>query len=211
MEKSKFIKNLKTAFGRIGYNTGHGFIKQLSEKYGVSAPAANDWLNDKKSSYPRLEILGRMSEDTGVTINHLLFGNLEKETLQYKVPVYLLDYITELDLSLSVTDRTIQPKDWVSFMDGYNPHLFAIEQVGESMQSATGFSFPEKTIVVFNADKKNPPNGGLVLAQVNNNQVVFRRYITEGIPYLKPLNPTYENYSGEFSIIATFEYAIIKS
>lgn len=211
MNKQTFINNTKAAFEKIGYNTGHGFITKLAEKYGVSSPAANEWFNVNRTSYPRLEILCKMSEDTGVSINQLLFGNLEAEIKQYKVPIYPINKISKIDFSTRTSEREAQPEEWIAFADFYNPKLFGIRQFGDSMLSPNGISFAENTIVVFNADKKNPPNGGLILASIDDEKVIFRRYINEGTPFLMPLNNNYENYTGQFNIIGCFEYAIIKT
>ncbi len=200
MKKSTFIKNIRIAFKKAGYNTERGFPAWLAKRYGVSNQAVNGWLQES-SNYPKLEVLVQMAQDTGVSVEALLTAELNESALEHSNQLPLYNMNNYLDKS------TVVPDEWIYPANGEIENRIAIRQFGDSMDER----FPDGSVLIINTDKKIPPNGGLVLAKLANGQLLFRRYVNEGVTYLMPLNSAYENYTDNFEVIGVFEYAIIKS
>lgn len=202
MIKQNFINRLNQALSRLGLPE-HGRQAWLAEKVGVSRAAVWKWYSEEESALPRYEILIKISEITGVSIDCLLKGTSnQKELLQ--VPVYK-DYAVASKDSFKTAIANIP-----AAVDMQRPFAAVIDD--DSMMTYTSTSFPVGTIMFYDSifEAERLTSGSLVYAAVNNgNNGVHRVYTnTGGKIYLKPLNATYEN-EFDYNILGVFKYAII--
>lgn len=110
--------------------------------------------------------------------------------------------------------RELEPheiEDWFPTVKRLNGHGFALRIEGDSMTSPTGRSFPDGSIVIFDAANKSPENGQLVLAKVvGADEVTFKKYVRDaGREWLMPLNPDYPPIHDKFRILAVFQHALL--
>lgn len=80
----------------------------------------------------------------------------------------------------------------LQYLELYQPDSFAVKLETDSMLSAIGVSFPESSIVIVSPYKK-PLNGDYVIAELEDNTIVFRQLVLEGSQrYLRALNPSWK-------------------
>ena len=209
---TKFSSNLKDAYAEQGKDTGRGFPIFLSQRFGVTTQAARDWLNDK--SYPRIETLLEMAADLGITVDQLLTGESSQIRVDLIPVLASLADAAGLDTQQMPESQGCSVERWIPSLRGQERKSriktarFAVKQMGDSM-SASGTSFPEGMLLIFDITRRKPENGDYVAARLEDGSCVFRRYMQEGIRYLMPLNHTYENYRGNFEVIGTLDYAVL--
>ena len=228
LDKKIFIQKLCEAFEKIGLSNDWGFRAELAKKYKMLPQTVGTWLNPEKG-YPKLEMMVKISEDTGMTIDELLTGKNPLEKIirtsersgmsldeltgrkQPKIPVITLQdaAMYDFDVTSSTQEKKITPVCKILHPLGNSVNdLIGVIHKGESMRGTTGYSFPDGMIVVFDTSNKNPTNGDLVLAYLPDRTVIFRKYVKEGSEYLLPLNPQYPLYDASFSIIGVFSFSL---
>lgn len=211
--KSTFSTHLKKAYARRGEDTGRGFPIFLSQRFGVTTQAAREWLKDK--NYPRIEILIAMAADLGITVDQLLTGESGQVRVGLLPLLAGLDDAAKMDARQTPDAQGIAVAAWLPSLRRQEgkartktPRV-AVKQVGDTM-IATGRSFPEGMLLVFDITRRHPDSGDFVAATLGDGSATFRRYIQEGgIEYLMPINRAYENYRGEFKVFGTLDYAVL--
>lgn len=150
------------------------------------------------TSKPREKVLQNLAAALGTTTEWLSHGegkgpdvsNIKKTTTVHEIPVFTFDYAG----CVSNDDITYDKSDAVDFIpapEEASENAFAIIATGNSMQSSTGISFPEGTIVTI--DPSVPASSGdFVLCKTECNEMTFKQLIIEhGVPYLCALNPQF--------------------
>lgn len=211
--KSTFSTHLKKAYARRGEDTGRGFPIFLSQRFGVTTQAAREWLKDK--NYPRIEILIAMAADLGITVDQLLTGESGQVRVGLLPLLAGLDDAAKMDARQTPDAQGIAVAAWLPSLRRQEgkartktPRV-AVKQVGDTM-IATGRSFPEGMLLVFDITRRHPDSGDFVAATLEDGSATFRRYIQEGgMEYLMPINRAYENYRGEFKVFGTLDYAVL--
>ena len=224
MNKKIFIQKLREAFEKLGISNDWGFGAALAKKYNILPQTVSTWLNPDKG-YPKLEMMIKISQDTGMTIDEFVTGHSPLEKIikaseesgvsldellagrkRPKIPVITLKDAEKynVDSAFSAQEEKFLPVLNVSHpLDHPINNLIGILHKGESMIASTGQSFPDGTIVVIDINNKNPANGDFVLAHLPDQTVIFRKYIKEEGEYLLPLNTLYPRYTDKFYIIGT--------
>lgn len=211
--KSTFSTHLKKAYARRGEDTGRGFPIFLSQRFGVTTQAAREWLKDK--NYPRIEILIAMAADLGITVDQLLTGESGQVRVGLLPLLAGLDDAAKMDAKQTPDAQGIAVAAWLPSLRRQEgkartktPRV-AVKQVGDAM-IATGTSFPEGMLLVFDITRRHPDSGDFVAATLGDGSATFRRYIQEGgMEYLMPINRAYENYRGNFKVFGTLDYAVL--
>ena len=209
---TKFSTHLKDAYAARGEDTGRGFPIFLSQRFGVTTQAARDWLKDK--NYPRIEILIAMAADLGITVDQLLTGESGQVRVGLLPLLASLDDAAKMDAKQTPDAQGIAVAAWLPSLRRQEgkartktPRV-AVKQTGDAM-IATGISFPEGILLVFDLTRRHPASGDFVAATLGDGSAVFRRYIQEGgMEYLMPINRAYENYLGKFKVFGTLDYAV---
>lgn len=208
--KENFWSNIENAFQLAGYDTGRGFVTFLAKRYGLTQQAIRDWRQGR--STPKIEYLLQISVDTNVPIDQLIKGISKDSFCVRGIPLLRhSDSLARYSRNNELIDDDVD--EWLP--DAFYPeksgeHMrFALRQEGDSMLGNMGLSFPPGSILVFDGSKKIASTGDLVLAKLKEGGFIFRRYISDASRYLMPLNSSYENYTGHFTIAALFVYAVI--
>ena len=228
LDKNIFIKKLCEAFEKLGFSNDWGFRAELAKKYKMLPQTVGTWLNPDKG-YSKLEMMVKISEDTGMTIDEMLTGKNPLEKIirtseksgvsldeligrgLVKIPVITLKDAAKYDFDVisSAQEEKITPVYRMAHPLGLPVNnLIGIIHQGESMLGTMGPSFPDGTIIVFDTDNKKPANGDLVLAYLPDKTVIFRKYVEEGGEYLLPLNSKYPLYDDSFLIAGVFSFSL---
>lgn len=87
---------------------------------------------------------------------------------------------------------TSKPSQYIITHLKVSSHSFALRVEGDGMESTTGVSFPNRSIILVDPEER-VVNGTFVVAkQSANSQLMFKQLIIDGSKrYLKPLNPRY--------------------
>ena len=211
--ESKFSTHLKKAYARRGEDTGRGFPLFLSQRFGVTTQAAREWLKDK--NYPRIEILIAMAADLGITVDQLLTGEGGQVRVGLLPLLASLSDAAKMDTKQTPDAQGIAVEAWIPSLRPQESKVrmktprVAVKQTGDTM-IATGISFPEGMMLVFDITRRHPDSGDFVAATLGDGSATFRRFIQEGgMEYLMPINRAYENYRGEFKVFGTLDYAVL--
>lgn len=211
--KSTFSTHLKKAYARRGEDTGRGFPIFLSQRFGVTTQAAREWLKDK--NYPRIEILIAMAADLGITVDQLLTGESGQVRVGLLPLLSGLDDAAKIDARQTPDAQNIAVEAWIPSLRPQESKAriktprIVVKQTGDAM-IATGTSFPEGMLLVFDITRRHPDSGDFVAATLGDGSATFRRYIQEGgMEYLMPINRAYENYRGNFKVFGTLDYAVL--
>ena len=210
---TKFSTHLKDAYAAHGEDTGRGFPIFLSQRFGVTTQAARDWLKDK--NYPRIDTLLEMAADLGITVDQLLTGEGEQIRVGLLPLLGSLDDAAKVDARQTPDAQAIPVEAWIPSLRRQEgkartktPRI-AVKQAGDTM-IATGRSFPEGMLLVFDITRRYPASGDFVAATLGDGSATFRRYIQEGgMEYLMPINRAYENYREKFKVFGTLDYAVL--
>ena len=203
MEKNDFIRRLKKAYKDAGLSTGHGFYTAVAERYGVTSQSPADWFNPHKG-LPKIDMLIKIADDLGVSLDYLLRGQ-ETVPATKNISVY----------AMSDAANRGSPISSMPTLD--NDAAFAVQLEDDSMVDKVDYHsvYPEGAIVAFRKpNSDDPKNRDLVLALLEiegHETVMFARHVTHaGRTYLEPLNERYEKFSGRFSVIGVFLYAVMR-
>ena len=212
MDKKIFITNLQRAYANVGVSTERGFNLELSQRFGVSRQAVTDWLS-VNGPYPRLTILEKMSEETGMSLDELLMGKKPLSIIEAKpkqIPIFSLSELENCNFdNIDLLQNMHSPKKIYSPLEINDEKLLGVLQLGDSMVNTSGPSFSDGSIIVFDIDKKKPASGDLVLARLPDGTIIFRKYTKEEREYLVPLNLTaYKSYNDKFDIIGVFLFSL---
>lgn len=170
--------------------------EQLAEKAGVvrrqiAAYEAGD-------SKPRGDVLANLSAALGASMQWLATGegkgpdvsNIKKTVMVREIPVVSMETITHFDPNdpthkFSAIDFIPTPYEAGEFS-------FGVMVQGDSMESWSGPSFPDGTIVVVDPETIIEDGDFGVFIDINNNHATFKMYtMDQGEAYLQPLNPAY--------------------
>lgn len=229
MNKKIFIQKLREAFEKLGISNDWGFGAALAKKYNILPQTVSAWLNPDKG-YPKLEMMMRISQDTGMTIDEFVTGHSPLEKIikaseesgvsldellagrkRPKIPVITLKDAEKynFNIAFSAQEEKLLPVLNISHpLDHPINDLIGIIHKGESMLASIGQSFPDGTIIVIDTNNKNPANGDFILAYLPDQTVIFRKYIKEEGEYLLPLNAQYPIYNDKFYIIGTLTLSL---
>lgn len=173
----------------------------------VSIASVSKW--EKGQSEPKGENLSYISDILGVSMEYLISGNENVAlTIDVNSGIPILGYTTA---GAFKHVRELEPhevEEYISSTLKQNGYRFALRINGQSMENPTGRQhIPDGCIVVFNADRRTPDNGDLVLAKVAGaDEITFKKFVRDaGKVWLEPLNPRYPNITNEFRILATAE------
>ncbi|MGJ0190731.1 LexA family protein [Pantoea sp. RRHST58] len=152
------------------------------------------------TSKPRKDVLVNLAAALGTTIDWLTSGkgdgpdtsHVKKTITVRQVP--LLSHVQVMGIGFDFDDfiRSASVCDFIPAPPEAGEYAFAIQVNGNSMESPSGISFPDGTIIIVDPEEM-PENGdfGLFILD-DNDSFTFKQYIRDqGQGYLKPLNPTY--------------------
>lgn len=195
--RAGFSNRLNLALDELGWKKS-GRASRLCSllRDKISQPAVRKWL--KGGGHPSMPRLEELANLTGRSIEWLLMGGDEDESSSTAsrpqpfcaVPVisphFLLDFANGAPLDESVIDR------WIPTPIKVSTQAFAFVHKGLSMQSASGLSYPDGSIVVIDPSvSAHPPCR--VLAQTENG-AAFKELVEDaGVTFLRSLNPQYPN------------------
>ncbi|CNL29150.1 TPA: LexA family protein [Yersinia enterocolitica] len=148
---------------------------------------------------PRDKVLNNLAAVLGTSSDWLKCGvgdgpnisNMRKTVTVREIP--LLSWVQAI--SIAADDSTLDGSisDFIPAPIGAGEKAFAITILGNSMDSPSGLSFPEGTIVCFDPDVE-VKNGDFVLCSQLDGEATFKQLIfDQGKRYLRPLNREYMN------------------
>jgi SOS-response transcriptional repressor LexA len=135
---------------------------------------------------PKSKVIKMIASVTGYPVEWFYSDDeIDKKESTYTSPSLPLVSFSEL---ANLDDN----KESFEHIELHKPDSFAVKIESDSMLSGVGVSFPEGSIVIV-YPYKNPLNGDYVIAELEDNVIVFRQLILEGAQrYLRALNPSWK-------------------
>lgn len=180
---------------------------QLATKAGVvrrqiAAYEAGD-------SKPRGNVLANLASALGASIEWLATGegegpdvsNIRKTVTVRDMPVVSMATITHFEPG--DPNHKFSVIDYIPTPHEAGEYSFGVMVQGDSMESWSGPSFPDGTIIIVDPETLIEDGDFGVFIDINDNQATFKMYtMDQGEPYLQPLNPSYP-------IVSAKNYALI--
>ncbi|MBD1228649.1 LexA family protein [Xenorhabdus griffiniae] len=169
---------------------------ELADKVGVvrrqiAAYEAGD-------SKPRDNVLTNLAAALGTSREWLAIGvgdepdlgNIRKTVTTHEIPV--MEYYSDVFSTIGFTASGIGHGS-VLAPPNASSDCFAVKISGDSMESESGLSFPEGTVVIFDRNL-TAQNGDFVFtfSITNGDSMVRQVFFDQGKWYLRPLNASYE-------------------
>lgn len=169
---------------------------QLAAKAGVvrrqiAAYEAGD-------SKPRGNVLANLAAALGASMQWLATGegegpdvsNVRKTVTVRDLPVVSMSNLTYFEPN--DPNHKFSAIDFIPSPHEAGEFSFGVMVQGESMESCSGPSFPDGTIVVVDPETDIEDGEFGVFIDINNSQATFKMFtVDQGGAYLQPLNPSY--------------------
>lgn len=203
--KATFAKNLKKAWKSIGLYKGRGSPIHLAKRYNVTTQTIRDWLNPEKS-FPKIETLAEIAQDTGTTIDSLVIAENISEVRVPRCPVLTYELVLDFKNN-NLKEGQLDALEKTSLLEGFSAD-WAVKLMGDSMRD--GLCYKEGTLMYFSSNTEKLASGSIVFAVLDNGEFTIRKFIEDaGMFYLMPLNKTYQSYIDNFKILGVFVFAVI--
>lgn len=180
---------------------------ELGKFAGVSVASVSKW--EKNQAEPKGNNLSAIAQALGVEMAWILTGEGNTSPgpdIQAGIPI--LGYTTAGAFKHVRELEHDEIEDYISSTFKQNGYRFALRISGQSMENPGGKQhIPDGSIVVFNAQNREPCNGQLVLAKINGaDEITFKRFVRDGQNvFLEPLNPRYPIITAPFRVLAVAE------
>lgn len=152
------------------------------------------------TSKPRKDVLTNLAAALGTTIEWLATGNgqgpdtshVKKTITVRQVPLLSHTQVMGIGFDFDNFIKSASVCDFIPAPPEAGEYAFAIQVHGNSMESPSGISFPDGTIIIIDPEEM-PENGDFGLFILDgSDSFTFKQYIRDQEQgYLKPLNPTY--------------------
>lgn len=146
---------------------------------------------------PRINALNNLAAALGTTPDWLASGKGDAPDIGHirsTITLPLIPVITFAQAADMCEGEHVVGCDYIPAPRLASESAFAVRINGDSMQSGSGISFPEGSMVIFDPDLP-ASNGDFVLCRLNSDdEVTFKQLIIDQDEfYLHPLNPRYMN------------------
>lgn len=202
-DKEGFSERLyKACLEATGLKQKRGIYAEIARRCNTAPQSVADWLDPEKG-LPSLAHVARLAKMFNVSLDYLIFGDQYQKIVQtipiLDVPSALLYPKILPEHEKSKGDSLVfQYQEWVDF---------ALRLPNDSMLNPFNLndSFPKGALLLFQSHKKGgrkPHDGAIVFAKISKNNAICARYIACKRPYLQTLNPNYDNFKGNFQVLA---------
>lgn len=178
-------------------------LKSARKKLGISQmdlASKMGWNNsmkisqyEKEKTAPKINTIIEFSRILGVTPEWLQFGvgedkgDQSERLEENKVPLLRFDEIGDWNNKVEIK-RSIE---FISFIRP-NKNIYALKIESDYMSCCDKTSFDQESIIIIDPNKI-PKQNSYVIAQIGENDFIFRQYKTEASrKYLTPLNKQYK-------------------
>lgn len=177
---------------------------ELARLAGLNQPTVHRIISGKSSS-PRLANVQKIAAAVGLELADVLETSpgirTPSGTYRVRSSVPLLSWH---EVCKAAKPESYSSKENLMCPVSHSDKCVALKVEGDDMVSATGPSYPPGSIIFVEKDKSlEIKHGDRVIAKVpDDNRATFKQLVSDaGSRFLKPLNPAYEVYKGEFKIL----------
>lgn len=195
---SRLALRLNKSQSQISHLIGASPIKNIGDKIAAQVEAAFDktsgWLDREHYSIEEAQAIYRTEQG-------------QSAILCRQIPLITWQEAREWN-QLAYNYRPKTPDQLIATTAEVSSLAFALRVHGDSMESASGISFPDGVIIVADPDQV-AGHGAFVVASISQNkEATLKQLVSDGNKrYLKPLNPRYPIV--EFTLNTTI-YGVVK-
>ncbi|MDE9443025.1 XRE family transcriptional regulator [Xenorhabdus bovienii] len=152
-------------------------------------------------SKPRDKVLVNLAAVLGTSVDWLSSGvgsgpdlkNVRKTTTIPLIPLYHFGHPFFLEPNDSHAPDDLSPVSFITALSEVSDNAFALEMLGDSMESTGGVSFCEGTIITFEPIDAAAIGDFILVSDLIDGSIIFRQVIKDqGNWYLRPLNNLYK-------------------